>query len=319
MTQQKNNIGVVGAGAWGVALATSLAQAGRGVILWGRTLPKLAAPQARITPTDRLDDLAVCHALLMVVPTQFLRTVLARLKPVLARPVPLILCCKGVEIATGLLPHQIAREECPDHEIAVLTGPSFAVDVMAGKPVALTLAAETLDVARTLSDQIGSKTLRTYLSTDRVGAEVGGAVKNVMAIACGIITGMGLGESARAALITRGLAEMARLADKMGGTRESLMGLSGAGDMILSCTTQTSRNFSLGLKLGRGQKLNDILAEQKGVTEGLHTAKSIRLLCDRYQVEMPIAGVVHDFLHEGLSLSQAVEQILNRPLREERE
>ncbi len=314
-----DSIGVVGAGAWGQALAQSFARTSRQIILWGRSVDHLGLMPDNIKKTNTLEDLTTCNILFMAVPTQFLRTVLQRLKPQLLPATPFVLCCKGVEISSALLPHQIVREECSDHDVCVLTGPSFALDVMNNRPVALTLAAHDLTLARKISETISSTTLRTYLCDDLIGAEIGGAVKNVIAIACGILDGMKLGESARAALMTRGLAEMARLACVMGGKRETLMGLSGAGDLILTCTSATSRNYSLGFKLGQGEKLDLILAAQKGVTEGLHTAKSIRTLSERHNVDMPISTIVYEFLHADLDLRDAVTQILNRPLREERE
>jgi len=271
-----NRIFILGAGAWGTALAQTLARAGREVTLWAHGAETAAAinsahENAVFLPGVALDkgvrattDLAEssrAEAVLLAVPAQYVRTVMSGLA--LGAGVPIVVCAKGIEIKTGALMTELLAETMPGAPLAVLSGPTFAAEVARGQPTAVTLAATDAALGQRLIAALGSRTLRPYLSDDPVGTEIGGAVKNVEAIACGIVVGSGLGENARAAVITRGLAEMTRLAEAKGGRRETLFGLSGLGDLALTCTSLQSRNYSLGLALGEGRTLAEIQGSRR--------------------------------------------------------
>ncbi|HOO51870.1 MAG TPA: NAD(P)H-dependent glycerol-3-phosphate dehydrogenase, partial [Alphaproteobacteria bacterium] len=212
----------------------------------------------------------------------------------------------------------VAKEECPRARIALLTGPNFARDIANGLPSASTLAADS-ETGQTLSEKLTARNLRLYTTTDMIGAQIGGSIKNVIAIACGICHGLGLGESARAALVTRGLAEIARLAEAMGGKRETLMGQCGVGDMMLTCSSMQSRNFSCGVALAEGKTLDQIMAERESVTEGVTTAKAAYELATSKNIDMPITAAIYKCLYENLSIKAALDEILNRPSRHEYE
>jgi glycerol-3-phosphate dehydrogenase (NAD(P)+) len=325
-------IGIVGAGAWGTALAQLLCRAGREVALWARE-PEVAAAIARdhvnplFLPDIALDpairasqDLRAvaggAEALLLAVPAQYLRAVCRALKP-LSPSVPLVICAKGIETATGALMSEAAAAELPGAPLAVLSGPTFAVEVARGRPTAITLATRDEALGRLLIAALGTPLFRPYLSDDLVGAEIGGAVKNVMAIACGIVAGKRLGDNARAALIARGLAEMMRLAAAKGGRAETLMGLSGLGDLVLTCTAAQSRNYSLGVALGEGQSLRDILAARRSIAEGVDSAAAAAMLARRLGVEMPIVAAVDSILHRGAPIDDAIAALLARPFKSE--
>lgn len=327
------NITVLGAGAWGTALAISLS--GRhAVTLWGRDAAQMAAMADSRCNQDYLPDvelpaaLALTHEfdralagaelVLVVVPVSGLRATLQRLVSVLPEPVPVVWACKGFEQGSALLPHQVVQETLPaEFPYAVLSGPSFALEVARGLPTALTLASPDDEQARLLAQALHHARLRVYSSTDVVGVEVGGAVKNVLAIASGISDGMGFGYNARAALITRGLAEMTRLGLKLGGRAETLGGLSGAGDLILTCTGDLSRNRKVGMLLAQQHALPDILQKLGHVAEGVYTVREVHRLAQRVQVEMPICAAVHDVLYEGLPAAKAVEALLGRSPQDE--
>lgn len=324
----KLSLGIIGAGAWGTALAILYAQAGFPVTLWVRReeqavrmrashdnavyLPGFALPDS-VAITTTLSDLADCDVWLSVVPAQSTRDIVQQLRNVVATPKPLLLCSKGVEIAHRSLLHDVVRSVWPACPVGLLNGPTFAADIAAGKPSAMTLACANGDLGRELRDALSVRTLRLYRTDDIIGAEVGGAVKNVLAIACGILHGLNLGESARAALITRGLAEIGRLAESLGGRRETLLGLCGVGDIMLTCSSVQSRNFSLGLRLGQGEKLDTILAERVAVTEGVTTAPAVVGLAHARGITMPIVEAVNDVLAGTLTPLQAVDALLNRP------
>ncbi|MCL4471507.1 MAG: NAD(P)-dependent glycerol-3-phosphate dehydrogenase [Gammaproteobacteria bacterium] len=320
-------IAVLGAGAWGTALAISLA-AQHDVRLWTRNPAQLAEmskdrsnlrylPGFDFPETLRIalmleDALDQADLALIVVPTAGLRQV-ARQMAELGANVPLLWACKGFEAGTARLPHQVVAEELGGKlRCGVLSGPSFAQEVAKGLPTALTLASHDESFAHATALQLHSPRLRVYSSTDVVGVEIGAAVKNVMAIAAGISDGMGYGYNARAALITRGLAEISRLGTAMGGRPETFMGLAGAGDLILTCTGDLSRNRTVGLRLARGQKLETILAELGHVAEGVHTAGEVLHLAESMNVDMPITRAVCQVLFEGVPPGRAVEELLNR-------
>jgi glycerol-3-phosphate dehydrogenase (NAD(P)+) len=317
---------VVGGGAWGTALAATARRAGREVVLWAREAEVVDAinrshenplflPGIRLDPairaTHSLDEEA--DAVLLVVPAQHLRAVSAQLG---ARP-RVLLCAKGIEQKTLMTMTEVAAETMPAARLAVLSGPTFAIEVAHGMPTAVTLAAGDLSVAQAFIAALGTRTFRPYLSDDPIGAEIGGAVKNVLAIACGIVVGRSLGDNARAALITRGLAEMVRLAVAKGGRAETLMGLSGLGDLVLTCTALQSRNHSLGVALGEGQALDRILTGRRSIAEGVDSAAAVTALAARVGVEMPIAAAVEAILHRGAEIDSTIEALLSRPFRTE--
>ncbi len=329
-------IGVIGAGAWGTALALAARRAGREVVLWARD-PELAAeigtrhenprylPGVRLDPeiraTASLAEAAACDALLLVTPAQAQREIAAALAPHLgphsALGRPLVVCSKGIERGSGQLMTEVLAEALPGRATAVLSGPTFALEVARGLPTAVTLAAEDAALGAALVQALGSRAFRPYLSDDVVGAQIGGAVKNVIAIACGIVTGRKLGDNSRAALITRGLAEIARLGGAKGARPETLMGLSGLGDLTLTCTSTLSRNYSLGVALGEGETLEALMAGRRSVAEGVFSAGAAVALAGRLGVEMPIAGGVDAILNQGAPIEAAIEALLARPFRAE--
>ena len=323
------HIGVIGGGAWGTALA-QVASAGGPVTLWAREpevvagikeshindafLPGVPLDLA-IRATGDLADLAACDAWLVVTPAQFLRTVLAD-APVDARR-PLVLCSKGIEAGSGELMSEVASEAVPGAPIAVLSGPTFAHEVAKGLPTAVTLACNDDGCAARLADRLAQPTFRPYASDDVIGAEVGGAVKNVLAIACGAVVGRKLGENAKAALIARGFAEMLRFGVAKGAREATLGGLSGLGDLVLTCSSPQSRNMSLGMGLGEGRRAADLLAERRTVAEGAHTAPVLLAAARQLGVDMPITEAVVDLLDGTAAIDGVIERLLNRPLRAE--
>jgi len=313
-----SEIAVIGAGAWGTALAIQAARAGNHVRLWARD-PDRAAVLERDRENPRLpgvplaDKIAVgCDAYLLVVPTQHLRAVIGRLPLGASR---LVVCAKGVEVGSLRLPLEILAELRPGTPAAVLTGPNFAHEVAAGLPAAAVIAAADTSLREDIAQHMGTATFRLYGNDDPIGAQLGGAAKNVIAIAAGAVTGAGLGENARAALITRGLAELGRLAVALGGRMETVMGLSGLGDLLLTCTGPASRNFSLGMALGRGEHLADVLAARSAVTEGVATAPA--LVARAAGVDLPICSAVADLLAARICLADAIAALLARPRRDE--
>lgn len=228
-----------------------------------------------------------------------------------------MICCKGVELDTGFLPSQIAEQAAPGARIAILTGPTFAAEIARGLPAAVTIAAQDSAFAANMQQNLSAPNFRPYVSDDLIGAQLGAALKNVIAIACGIAHGKKLGESARAAIISRGLAEIARLSRAMGGRRETLMGMCGVGDLTLTCSSMQSRNFSLGAAMGEGKSADEILGPRKAVTEGVYTARSALELARQHNVELPIAAAVNQCLNHGLAVDAAIKEVLNRPLSAE--
>jgi glycerol-3-phosphate dehydrogenase (NAD(P)+) len=322
-------IGVIGGGAWGTALAQVAACGGEEVLLWARE-PEVAEsvnsahenrlflPGVRLArslrATTEISSLAACEALLVVTPAQHSRAVLGSLD---AGGKPLVLCSKGIEDATGQLMHEVAREAQPECSLAVLSGPTFAHEVAAGLPAAVTLAAEDRTVGEALVRRLARPFFRPYLSDDVAGAEVGGAVKNVLAIACGVVDGRGLGLNARAALISRGFAEMTRFGLAKGARPETLAGLAGLGDLVLTCSSTNSRNFSLGKGIGEGRNAADLLADRRTVAEGAYTAPVLNRAAKALGVDMPIVAAVCALLAGEASVEAAIESLLARPLRPE--
>jgi glycerol-3-phosphate dehydrogenase (NAD(P)+) len=327
------HIAVIGGGAWGTALALVARRAGRDATLWAREREVVEAIAARgenplFLPGVVLDppfaatvDLRkACgdaEAAILAVPAQFLRVMLREAAAFLPRHALLILAAKGIERASGALLSEAVAEALPGHPLAILSGPTFAAEVAKGLPTAVTVAARERATAEAVALALGGRTFRPYASDDPLGAEIGGAIKNVIAIACGIVVGRGLGENARAALLTRGLAEMTRLGVAKGARAETFMGLSGLGDLALTCGSPQSRNMSLGVAIGQGRALADILAERRSVAEGVATAPAVLALAKRLGVEMPISAAVDALLHRGAALDQTIESLLRRPLKAE--
>jgi len=322
-------LGVIGGGAWGTALAQVASAGGRETLLWAleegvvqsvnrnheNALFLAGVPLSpAIRATANLAELGACDAWLVVTPAQHMRAVLERTP---GGDTPLVLCAKGIEERSGALLHDVAREVRPSAAIAVLSGPTFAHEVAAGLPTAVTLAAEDAALAEQLRDAIGQPTFRVYLSDDVAGAEIGGAVKNVLAIACGVVEGKGLGQNARAALIGRGFAEMTRFGLACGAKRETLAGLSGLGDLVLTCSSTSSRNYSLGKGIGEGRTAAELLADRTTVAEGAFTAPVLARLARERGIDMPIVAAVDALIAGRANVDEVLEALLARPPRAE--
>jgi len=332
MNKPVQSVAIVGAGAWGSALAIAAHRAGREALLWARD-PALAAhlnaqhenpdylPGVRLDPAIRATaetaEVATADAVLLAIPAQHVRAIAGCFAAVLSRDRPLVICAKGIERGSGALMSEVLAEVLPERPLAVLSGPTFAGEVARGLPAAVTLATTDAALGTALVAALGSRTFRPYLSDDPVGAQIGGAVKNVIAIACGIVAGRSLGANAGAALITRGLAEIARLGQALGGRRETLMGLSGLGDLTLTCTNTQSRNFALGQALGAGQSLDQALAGRRTVAEGLHSAAAVVGLAAQHGVEVPISTGIAAILEQGASIDDTITALLTRPFTAE--
>jgi glycerol-3-phosphate dehydrogenase (NAD(P)+) len=327
-----DSVGVIGGGAWGTALAQTLRLAGRDVVIWAREPETVEDINVRrvnsaflpgidldsgLTATTRLKDIAACDAILMVAPAQHVRSVAEELAPHIRPGQPVINCAKGIEQTSGKLMGAVIADTLPNASTAVLSGPSFAVDVARGLPVALTIASGNEDLGRQLAERLGYKHFRLYWSSDVVGVELGGAVKNVLAIAAGIVDGKDLGASAHAGLVTRGFAELRRFGQALGARPETLMGLSGLGDLVLTCGSSRSRNMSLGRALGQGRKLEEILGSRRSVTEGVYTAAVLVRLARSLRVDMPIAEGVHAIVEGRLGVDEAIAALLARPFKAE--
>jgi glycerol-3-phosphate dehydrogenase (NAD(P)+) len=327
-----NSVGIIGGGAWGTALAQTLCLAGRPTRLWAREAEVVAEINDRhansqflpnvpldagLVATRDLADIAAQDVVLMVAPTQHVRAVAAALAAHLPRGKPVVICAKGLEQATGKLLGQVLVETLPQTTLAVLSGPSFAAEVARGLPAALTLAAADEALGQSLATALGGRRLRIYWSGDVVGVQLGGAVKNVLAIAAGIVEGRGLGDSAHAALVTRGFAELRRFGDALGARAETLMGLSGLGDLLLTCGSPQSRNMSLGRALGQGQELQAVLGIRRSVAEGVYTAAAVVRVAAAKGIDMPICRAVHAIVEGQVGIDAAIEALLSRPQRAE--
>ncbi|WP_200879093.1 NAD(P)H-dependent glycerol-3-phosphate dehydrogenase [Sphingopyxis sp. MWB1] len=329
MTSEPVQFGVVGGGAWGTALAQLLAADGAPIRLWAREADvvetinrehrnSLFLPSAALSPslhaTGNLADMAGLNALLIVVPVPYLRPILADLPEA---DTPLIFCSKGMEANSFAFPVDIARDIFPNRPLAVLSGPTFAHEVAAGLPTAITLAAEDRDSAEQLAHALARPHFRPYVSTDLIGAEIGGAVKNILAIACGIVDGAGLGLNARAALISRGFAEMTRFGLARGAQAETLAGLAGLGDLVLTCTSSNSRNFALGQGLGRGISAAELMADRRTIAEGAFSAPVVAAAAEADNIDMPITATVACLIAGETNVADAIQALLSRPLRPE--
>ena len=327
MTRPLSHIAVLGAGAWGTALALAARSAGRTVTLWvresdvlaeiragceNRFLPGVAIPKD-LGVTGELNEAAKADAVLLAVPAQVLHGFAGILRPHLAQHQPVVICAKGIEKDSGKLVTEVAAETLPGAPLAILSGPSFARDVARGLPTAVTIAARN-GLAEQLQAALGSATFRPYASDDVTGVALGGAAKNVYAIACGVVEGMGLGENARAALLARSFAELARLGESLGAKRETLMGLSGLGDLVLTATSPSSRNFSFGMELGKGRAVDELCAPGRPLAEGVATAPALVARARDEGVELPIAEAMSDLLSGALPLGEAMMRLMSRKL-----
>jgi glycerol-3-phosphate dehydrogenase (NAD(P)+) len=325
-------LAVLGGGAWGTALAQTQARTGRPVTLWARNPSAVAEIDTHHTNSGYLPGIALSHGLaattdleaaaradilLMVAPAQAARALSRQLRALLLPHQVVVICAKGIEQQSGQLLGGVLTDELPGQPRAVLSGPGFAGDIARGLPAALTLGCRDEPLGRTLAANLSHAQFRLYWSADTTGVELGGAVKNVLGIAAGILDGKKLGGSAHAALVTRGFAELRRLGEALGARSETLMGLSGLGDLILTCGSAQSRNMSLGRALGQGQSLSDILGSRRAVTEGVYTAGAVKRLALKHGVDMPICGAVCDVLDGVTTVDQAIASLLQRPLKAE--
>jgi glycerol-3-phosphate dehydrogenase (NAD(P)+) len=326
---------VIGAGSWGTALAVHLAREGLATQLWGRDpaqldamrsarrnqryLPDCVFPDSLQVTNDLRQALKGARDALIAVPSHAFRETLEIIEPHLGPDTRVAWATKGFEVATGLLPHQVAQQILGARPGAVLSGPTFAREVGAGLPTAMTVASTDERFAKELAFSLSGPSFRAYTQTDLIGVEVGGAVKNVIAIGSGIADGMGFGANTRVALITRGLAEMMRLGVKLGAVRETFMGLAGLGDLVLTCTDDQSRNRRFGMALGRGQSLSEAQSAIHQVVEGLPAARAVYDVAQRLQVEMPICHEIYGVTHEGKQVRAAVQALMGRVVRSESE
>ena len=327
-----NHIGIIGAGAWGTALALAAIRANLKTTLWSISpeevevinqrhehrdrLPGIALPSSLVATIDPA-ELAGAEGFILVPPAQFMRSTCATFSKVLPSHVPLIIASKGIENESAHLMSAVVRDFFPNNPLLVLSGPSFAMDVAKGLPTALTLAAENIETAEKISESLSSSSFRPYASDDIIGVQIGGACKNIIAIACGIIEGRGLGDNARAAIVARGLMEIARLGCAMGAKQETFLGLSGMGDIMLTSLCSQSRNKSFGVAVGKGTPLKELLSNQNTLTEGVHTVSGTVLLAKKYGVEMPITFAMDALLNKGASMDALIEGLLMRPLQRE--
>ena len=327
-----SSIGIIGSGAWGTALAMAAHRAGNEVLIYAREthvvdsinqtfenitfLPNVSL-DPNIKATSIFGDLSKSSIILLVPPAQFMRSTCENLSEFCPNGMPLVICSKGIELESGALMSEVVSETLPGMPMAVLSGPTFAQEVAKNLPSALTLSCDDETLAKVLMETLSSRFFRIYRSRDIIGPQIGGAVKNVLAIACGIIEGRQLGSNSKAAIMTRGLAEITRLGVSKGAKAETLFGLSGLGDLTLTCNDIQSRNFSLGVELGKGRELSKIIDERDSVAEGVYTASSVISLARKLNVDLPICSAVNDVLNHSLSIDKAINTLLNRPLKAE--
>ncbi|MBV9860729.1 MAG: NAD(P)-dependent glycerol-3-phosphate dehydrogenase [Alphaproteobacteria bacterium] len=327
-------VAIIGGGAWGTALATVARRSGAAVKLWARDaaivdainrrhenpvyLPQVPLDPAIVATSDPVLATEGAEGVLLVVPAQHLRGVIDRFAAVLRAGLSILICAKGIETRSLLTMSEVVTQSLPGRPLGILSGPSFAAEVACDLPTAVTIACRDAALGQSYLELLAAGRFRPYLSSDTTGVEIGGAIKNVLAIACGVVAGRGLGDNARAALITRGLAEMTRFGVARGARAETFAGLSGLGDLVLTCNAAQSRNYRLGLALGRGESLGTALrAAERSVVEGVATAAAVAELAGRLGVEMPVCEAVDAVLHRAAAVSQAVDGLLSRPYRNE--
>ncbi len=326
------NIGIIGAGAWGTALATVARRAGRDVVIRAHEPEVVDAINSQHTNPDYLPGITLdpairatgdfaeaagADAVLLATPAQFARATVTAIAPHMTAGTPLVICSKGIEQTTGKLLSEAVSETAPQLVTAILSGPTFADEVARGLPTAVTLACENPDMANALVEALGTPTFRPYASRDVMGAQIGGAVKNVIAIACGIVDGRGLGQNARAALIARGLAEMTRFGDALKVEPRTLMGLSGLGDLTLTCTSVASRNYTVGKALGEGATPDDVMTGRRSIAEGVFTAPAVLTRAKALGVELPLCAAIDTILHDNADIDATIAEVLARPFRPE--
>jgi len=325
-------VGVVGGGAWGTALAQTAALAGLDTLLWAHEPETVADINARhanptflagialpesLSATADLAEVAARDLVLMVPPAQHLGPIARAMAGRVREATPVVICAKGIEQASGRLLGDLLAEAVPQATLAVLSGPSFAIEVARGLPAALTVACANEAVGRAIAETLGSRQLRLYWSSDVVGVQLGGAVKNVLAIAAGIVDGRQLGANAHAALVTRGFAEMRRFAEALGARPETMTGLAGLGDLLLTCGSPQSRNMSLGRALGEGRSAAEVLGARKAVTEGVYTAEAVVRIAAERRIDVPISAAVHDIVTGRTTIDEAIAALMQRPLKAE--
>lgn len=326
-------IGIIGTGIWGTALALTSARAGNDVLCWAREqdvvdsinqkhinktyLPDIPLPDAIKATVSIADIFDFSDIILLTASAQYTRTTLQLMKPFIKKDTIIVLCAKGIEVETGKMLSEVTQEEIPDATIAILSGPGFAIDVAQQKLTSVTIACAKNGVAAQLTDMLGTPYFRPYLTNDMISPQIGGSVKNVIAIASGVVEGAGLGDGARAALITRGLHEMARLSKALGGTLSAMMGMSGFGDLVLTANCSQSRNFSFGYEVGVCGHAKKLLEENTRTVEGIPTSKAVVKRAQELGIEMPICEMVNKVLFEGMPLKKAMEDLMARPYKEE--
>lgn len=327
-----NKLGVIGAGAWGTALATVGVRAGLDTLIWALEDEVVSSINdahenllflegvpldPALRATGAMSDLADRDVIMMVAPAQHLRSVSGKLANLIPGGVPILICSKGIEVATGKLMSEVLEETMPDNPVGVLGGPTFAAETSRGMVSALTLAMADEKMGLELVESLGMPTFRPYYTSDVIGAQIGGAIKNVIAIASGIVAGLGLGENAKAAVITRGLSEMHRFGLTRGARPETMMGLSGLGDLVLTCSSLQSRNMSLGNALGEGQSFQEIMAGRRSVSEGAHTVEVVHKIALDENIDMPITESVYRIIYDGDSVEEVMDDLLTRPFTKE--
>ena len=327
-----NKLGVIGAGAWGTALATVGVRAGLDTLVWAlenevvnsinsNHINHLFLSEVPLDPalkaTNDMSNMADRDLIFMVAPAQHIRSVSSALAEYVPKGVPILICSKGIEVSTGKLMGTVLGETMPDNPIGVLGGPTFAAETSRNMVSALTLAIADEKLGNDIMEAIGLPTFRPYLTGDVVGAQIGGAIKNIIAIASGIVAGLELGENAKAAIITRGLNEMQRFGLSRGARSETMMGLSGLGDLVLTCSSTQSRNMSLGLALGHGKSFKEIMAGRISVSEGAHTVKVVHKISEDEAIDMPITQAVYRIIYEGDSVEEVMNDLLTRPFTKE--
>ena len=328
-----NKIGIIGTGIWGTALALNATRAGNNVLCWARRqniiddinnnhrnqtyLPETLLPKNIYATPELKEIFEFTDVVLLTVSAQFTREIMKKIKPNIRKNTVLVLCAKGLEANTGKLLSEIAKEELPDTTIAVLSGPGFAADLAQKKFVSVTIACRDKTIAKNITEHLGTPYFRPYYTTDIISPEIGGSIKNVIAIASGIVEGASFGDGARAALITRGLSEIARLCKALGGNLETIMGMCGLGDLVMTSSCMQSRNFKFGYEIGKRGSAQELLKENTITVEGIHTAKAVVKRAKELHLEMPICEMVNRILYEGISLNDAMSELLSRSYKEE--
>ena len=330
-SKQNTKIGIIGAGAWGTAISNILAKKQK-VILWAkeknvcdninnnqenkRFLPKIKLSK-KINCTTEINDICDCDILFLVIPVQYLSSVLGKLKNSINTKTIFVCCSKGLEMSSLKLPSQIVSSIFPKNKIAIISGPNFATEIAKGLPAATVVSSKNEEVSKKIANLIKSPTLRPYLSSDIIGSQIAGALKNIYAIASGIVVGKKYGENAVASIISRSFAEISTVAKSMNAKKSTLAGLSGMGDLFLTCSSKESRNFSLGIDLAKGKTLNEIIQKKFSIAEGAFTVRALKKLADKEKLDLPINEAVYRVLYRKKNIDSAIQELLNRPITKE--